>query len=253
MSGVIGPDSVAVVTGGASGIGAAIVRALRDRGASVVFGDLDDARGEALASEVGATFRRTDVRHLAENTALVASAVELYGGLDHAFLNAGVLGIPMDQHFVGGPFDPAAGDPDRYRLVMEVNVDGVVHGIAAALPALRSRGGGGIVATASVAGLLPYPPDPWYAASKHAVVGYVRSVAHAVRAEGITVNAICPGGVSTPMTDFGEGQDPAVMQDPAVVAAAQLDAATSDSTGQCFTVVAKLGVRRHQFNVVEGF
>ncbi|MDG2113142.1 MAG: SDR family NAD(P)-dependent oxidoreductase [Actinomycetota bacterium] len=253
MAGTIHGGSVAIVTGGASGIGAEIVRALRSSGAAVVLGDVNEAAGDELALETGATFQRTDVRQPANHVDLVARAVDQHGGLDHAFLNAGILGIPIAEHFNGVPFDPATADAERYRMTMEVNVDGVVHGIAAAVPALRARGGGGIVATASVAGLVPYSPDPWYSASKHAVVGYVRSVAQNLRGDGITVNAICPGGVATPMTGFGDDMDPAVMLPPSAVAAAQLDAATTDATGQCFTIIARQGVQQHQFSIVEGF
>ena len=253
MATEISENTVAIVTGGASGIGAAIVTGLRERAASVVFGDVNDSEGEAVAAETGATYLPTDVRSPEAHEQLVGEAVDRFGGLDHAFYNAGVLGLPIEQHFDGSPFDPASGEGEMYRRMMAVNVDGVVFGVAAALPAMRARGGGGIVATASVAGLLPYSPDPWYAASKHAVVGYVRSVAHCIRDEGITVNAICPGGVATPMTGFGDDINPDVMLPPSVVAEAQLDAAMSDQTGQCLTVVARHGVHRHEFTVVEGF
>lgn len=253
MAGTIGEGSVAIVTGGASGIGEQIVRQLRARGAAVVFGDVNDDAGQAIADQTGATYQHTDVRSSNHQSALVTIAVEAHGGLDHAFFNAGVLGVPIEQHFDGTPFDPAAGDEARYRHMMEVNVDGVVLGIAAALPAIRARGAGGIVATASVAGLLPYSPDPWYAASKHAVAGYVRSVAHNLRAEGITVNAICPGGVATAMTGASAEANPDQILPAATVAEAQLEAATTDATGRCYTVIARQGMREHQFTMVEGF
>ena len=253
MAGQIGEGSVAVVTGGASGIGEQIVRQLCDRGAAVVFGDVNEDAGEAIAADTGARFLRMDVRLEADHAALVAAAEADHGGLDHAFYNAGVSGVPIEQHFDGTPFDPADGDADRYRWMMQVNVDGVVLGVAAALPALRRRGQGGIVATASVAGLLPYSPDPWYAASKHAVVGYVRSVAHNLRAEHITVNAICPGGVETNMTGASAADNPEMILPASAVAAAQLDAATTTDTGRCYSIVARHGVQEHRFTVVDGF
>jgi len=110
------------------------------------------------------------------------------GPADVACLNAGVL---------GGPADPAEITLDGYRRAMAVNVDGVVLGVrrlARLMPA-----GGRIVATASLAGLTAMPDDPVYAATKHAVVGFVRSVAPALAARGISINAVCPGIADTPM------------------------------------------------------
>jgi NAD(P)-dependent dehydrogenase (short-subunit alcohol dehydrogenase family) len=246
----------AIVTGGASGIGEQIVRLLRARGAEVVFGDVSDDAGAAVASDTGATYVRTDVTSRDDLDALVSRASQADGGVDYAFFNAGILGRPFDEQINGTVWDPATADLDLYARTMAVNVDGVVQGVAAVIPAMRSRGttgdGGGIVATASVAGLLPYSPDPFYVASKHAVVGFVRSVAINLRSDNITVNAICPGGVATPMTGMGNGL-PIVMLEPSEVAEAQLDAATTDLTGQCFTIVGGKGVRQHDFNGVDGF
>jgi NAD(P)-dependent dehydrogenase (short-subunit alcohol dehydrogenase family) len=114
----------------------------------------------------------------------VAFATERCGGLDLAFLNAGV----STGCGVGEDFDLGA-----YRRAMGVNLDGVVFGTHAALPALRARGGGAIVATASLAGLTAVPFDPLYAANKHAVVGLARSLGPGLEAEGIRFNAVCPG------------------------------------------------------------
>ena len=115
---------------------------------------------------------------------MVALAVERLGGLDLAYLNAGVAtGCGVGEDF----------DLERYRRAMGVNLDGVVFGMHAVLPALRERGGGAIVATASLAGLTGVPLDPLYAANKHGVVGLVRSLGPALSAEGIRVNAVCPG------------------------------------------------------------
>jgi NAD(P)-dependent dehydrogenase (short-subunit alcohol dehydrogenase family) len=106
------------------------------------------------------------------------------GGLDLVHLNAGVAsGIGLGDDF----------DADRYRRLMGINLDGVVFGTVAALPALRERGGGAIVATASLAGLTAVPFDPLYAANKHAVVGLARSLGLGLAADRIRFNAICPG------------------------------------------------------------
>jgi NAD(P)-dependent dehydrogenase (short-subunit alcohol dehydrogenase family) len=155
----------ALVTGGASGIGAALVARLRHEGFEVE--SLDLATG----------FDVSDPEHW-----------DRVGPVDVACLNAGVL---------GGPADPAELTVEGYRRAMAVNVDGVVLGVrrlASVMPA-----GGRIVCTASLAGLTAVPDDPVYAATKHAVVGFVRSVAPALEARGIAVNAICPGFADTPM------------------------------------------------------
>lgn len=177
-------DKVALVTGAAGGLGAATARALAARGAVVVASDLDEAAGTALAREVGGHFVAADVSDLDANRAAVAFAVDTCGGLDLVHLNAGV----STGCGVGEDFDLAL-----YRRANGANLDGVVFGTHAALPALRERGGGSIVATASLAGLLPVAMDPIYAANKHAVVGFGRSMADALAPEAICFNVVCPG------------------------------------------------------------
>ena len=155
----------AIVTGGASGIGAALVSRLRSEGFQVE--SLDLATG----------FDVSDASHW-----------DAVGPVDVACLNAGVL---------GGPSDPAEIELEGYRRAFAVNVDGVVLGVrrlATIMPA-----GGRIVCTASLAALTAVPDDPVYAATKHAVVGFVRSVAPTLAERGIAINAICPGFADTPM------------------------------------------------------
>jgi NAD(P)-dependent dehydrogenase (short-subunit alcohol dehydrogenase family) len=157
--------SRAVVTGGASGIGAALVSRLRSEGFEV--DSLDLVTG----------FDVSDPDHW-----------EPVGPVDVACLNAGVL---------GGPADPAALTVDGYRRAMAVNVDGVVLGVRRLATVMPPRGR--IVCTASLAGLTAVPDDPVYAATKHAVVGFVRSVAPSLSERGISINAVCPGFADTPM------------------------------------------------------
>lgn len=155
----------AIVTGGASGLGAGITARLRAEGMEV----------EVLDLTTG--FDVAEPGHWDE-----------VGPSEVACLNAGVL---------GGPSDPAEITLDGYRRAMSVNVDGVVLGVrrlARVMPA-----GGRIVATASLAGLTAMPDDPVYAATKHAVIGFVRSVAPALAVRGISINAVCPGIADTPM------------------------------------------------------
>lgn len=183
-----GPGKVALITGGSNGIGAAVARRLARAGVRVVLADVDAEAGDALARELDGAFVRCDVRDPADSEAAVAVAVDRFGGLDVAFLNAGVAG----GGGVGDDFDLAA-----YRRAMEINLDGVVFGAHAALPALRARGGGDIVATASMAALTATPFDPVYGANKAAVVGLVRALGPAFAGEGVRVNALCPSFADT--------------------------------------------------------
>jgi NAD(P)-dependent dehydrogenase (short-subunit alcohol dehydrogenase family) len=177
-------DKVALVTGGASGLGRATSMALAEAGAEVVVADVSVEAGRAVAEDVGGRFVECDVRTLAANKAAVDFCVAECGGLDYAYLNAGVAtGCGVGEDF----------DEEKYRRAMSINVDGVVFGAHAAFEPIRSRGGGAMVATASLAGLLAMPLDPLYAANKHAVVGLARALGPVFGGEGVRFNAICPG------------------------------------------------------------
>ena len=182
------PGKVALVTGAANGIGAAVSLRLASLGAQVVVADVDDEAGAALAAEIGGIYVHCDVRELADNEAAVAAAVAHFGGLDLVHLNAGI----SSGHGVGADFNV-----ETYQRAMGINLDGVVFGVHAALPALQQRGGGTIVATASMAGLTPLPLDPIYAANKAGVVALARSLGEAYRAENILINALCPSFAHT--------------------------------------------------------
>lgn len=222
---------VALVTGGAGGLGSATVRALHAVGASVVIADVDDA-GQALADEVGGAFVRTDVSRQEDNAAMVAFAIERFGGLDLVHLNAGIAsGMGVGDEF----------DLERYRLIMGVNLDGVIFGTVEALAAMREHGGGAIVATASLAGLTSVPYDPLYAANKHAVVGLARSLGPALAQEGIRYNAICPGfAESAIIASFRQALlDSDLPIIPAeTVAEAVLELFTGEMSGECWFVQA---------------
>ena len=155
----------AIVTGGASGIGAALVSRLRAEGFDV----------ESLDLVTGFDVSDPD-------------AWDEVGPVDVACLNAGVL---------GGPPDPAELTLDGYRRAIGVNVDGVVLGVRRLARVMPE--GGRIVCTASLAGLTAVPDDPVYALTKHAVVGFVRSVAPPLAERGISINAVCPGFADTAM------------------------------------------------------
>ncbi|MFF0525039.1 SDR family oxidoreductase [Actinomadura nitritigenes] len=188
MAAFDGTGKVALITGGSNGIGASVARRLAREGARVVLADVDAEAGGALAKELDGAFVRCDVREPADSEAAVAATVERFGGLDVAFLNAGVAG----GGDLGEDFDPAV-----YRRAMGINLDGVVYGVHAALPAIRARGGGNIIATASMAALTATPFDPVYGANKAAVVGLVRALGPTYLPEGIRVNALCPSFADT--------------------------------------------------------
>jgi NAD(P)-dependent dehydrogenase (short-subunit alcohol dehydrogenase family) len=152
----------ALVTGGASGIGAAAVRRLAAARARVAVADRDEDAARALAGEVGGIALSGDVADPERMPAHVVAAEDAFGRLDVVLLNAGVT---------AGKSGVEDLDVEGYRRVVGVNVDHVVFGLAAAVPALRRAGGGRVVATASLAGLVPMPGDALYTMSKHAVVG----------------------------------------------------------------------------------
>ena len=181
---------VAVVTGGASGIGLATARRLADAGASLVLVDLAEEAGHRLAAELGARYVRADVGVPSDWDRVVSTALQAFGGIDLAFLNAGVITPEPDVTAV---------TEESYRRIAGANIAGVFYGVRAVVPSIHRRGGGSIVATASLAGLISYSPDPVYAMTKHAVVGLVRALAPQLGDKGITINAICPGLVDTPL------------------------------------------------------
>ncbi len=222
--------AVALVTGAAHGIGEALARRLAGLGAHVVVADVDAEAGPAVAAEVHGRFVRCDVGELADNEAAVATAVREFGGLDIVALNAGIA----TGTFLGDDFDPV-----RYRRAMGINLDGVVYGAQAALPALRARGGGDIIATASLAGLDPTPVDPLYSANKGAVVALVRALGRAWVGEGIRINGLCPGFADTAIVDqlrptLAAGGIP--LLDLSTVVDAFLAALTSGRSGECWYV-----------------
>jgi NAD(P)-dependent dehydrogenase (short-subunit alcohol dehydrogenase family) len=223
-------DKVAIVTGGASGLGRATALALAAEGVEVVVADVDAEGGAAIAEQVGGHFVATDVSSLDANVALVEAAVDLAGGVDIAFLNAGVA-----THFGVGP----EFDAEKYKKVMGINLDGVVYGTHAVLPALKARGGGAIVATASLAGLTAVPFDPIYAANKAAVVGLARSLGPALAGDNITYNALCPSFAESkivdPIRELLDGQGVELI--PAeTVAATVLRIITGGSTGEAWFI-----------------
>ena len=190
MNGVAPPAGRALVTGGAGGIGAATARRLAARGDHVVVADVDEPGGRDVANEVGGTFVRLDV---GDPTAW-EDVEAIHGPISVAVLNAG---ISTGQDVADGDVPVVGLSDEAYRRIMAVNVDGVVFGTRAVLAGMLRRGAGDIVVTASLAGLVPIGTDPVYGLTKHAVVGFVRSMAVALEGRGIAISAVCPGFTDT--------------------------------------------------------
>jgi NAD(P)-dependent dehydrogenase (short-subunit alcohol dehydrogenase family) len=189
----------ALVTGSAGGIGRALVSLLEAEGASVRGLDLADG------FDVSDPLAWADVEPA-----------------DLVCLNAGVLA-------------KGDGTVDDYRRILGVNVDGVVFGVQALAP--RMRDGSAFVVTASLAGLIPMESDPLYVLTKHAVVGYARSMAPLLEPRGIRINLVCPGIVRTPMTEPAQARLDAAgfpLMEPEQVASAALAAGRSELTGQAW-------------------
>jgi 3-oxoacyl-[acyl-carrier protein] reductase len=184
---------VAIVTGAARGVGGRAVELLVAEGARVVAADL---RGDELAARFGglaAQVRRVvaDVSTTAGCEELVAEATEPFGGLDLVFANAGVtLRAPLDDT-----------SDELWRQLIDANLASVFRAARAAVPALRARGGGAIVANASINALKGNLDLVAYSAAKAGVLGVVRALALELAPDRIRVNAVCPGTIDTPMTD----------------------------------------------------
>lgn len=240
----------AVITGGAGVIGKALARELVGAGVLVTLADIAVDKGESLAAELDCAFVDVDVTDTDANDRMIAAAVDRHGRLDLVFLNAGVSSQGLKASL---PYDPAAIDIETYRKMLAVNIDGPVFGVSAAIPALVGNGGGAIVITSSVAGLIPWPPDPVYTITKHGLVGYVRSLAAELLEQGITINAICPGAT-------GQIDDPRLppglaLLAPEMLASAMVTVAMDGGTGRAASVVGDRdpALQFHEFGDVEGF
>lgn len=185
-------NKIALVTGGATGIGAQVCRAMAAEGAKVAVCDINADAGVALARDIGGEFIGCDVTSFERVEAAVARCVKSLGVPDYAHLNAGIMTVPTGGEFLAIEDVSIA----QYRKIVGVNLDGMFHGMKALLPHMRD-GGGAITLTASTAGVSTLSIDPMYAATKHAVIGFGRAVAAANADNNIRINVICPGVVDT--------------------------------------------------------
>jgi len=196
-------DRVAIITGGASGIGAATVRLFASEGARVLVADMQEDRGKQLAESLGGAvaFRRVDVTREEDVRGAVEQAVERWGCLDVMFNNAGF----------GGALGPIEGTTvEEFDLTFDVLVKGPFLGIKHAAPVMKRQRSGVILSTASVAGLQTGYSPHLYSVAKAAVIHLTRSVALELGEWGIRVNCICPGIIATPLaagrTDVSDEQ-----------------------------------------------
>ena len=202
------PGKVALITGGASGIGEGTVRLFAREGASVLIADIQDDQGARLAAELGArvAYVHTDVSHEADVQSAVAEAVRRFGRLDCIFNNAGFGGV-------GGRIESI--DIAGFDQTIGVLLRGVLLGMKHAAPVMKRQGGGSIISTASVAGLTAGFGPHVYSAAKAAVIQLTKTVAMELGEHNIRVNCICPGAIATPI--FGKGLGMSAEQAEAIV------------------------------------
>ena len=182
---------VAVVTGGASGIGRALGQQLARDGAKLILADVDEKLVHETARGIGAKAAVVDVVDANAVQRVVDDAVAAFGRIDYMFNNAGIA-IAGESHDLS---------LDDWNRIIDINIRGVVHGIHAAYPIMRDQGAGHIVNTASVAGLAAAPMLTAYSMTKHAVVGLSRSLRVEAQAYGVKVSVVCPGFIDTPIKD----------------------------------------------------
>jgi NAD(P)-dependent dehydrogenase (short-subunit alcohol dehydrogenase family) len=243
---------VALVTGGASGIGRSSAELFAAHGMRVCVADLDGGAASAVASSLGGLGIGCDVSDPGQVESAFARCSEEFGSVDIALLNAGIT-----IHWSG---DIGSLDLAQYRKSVGVNLDGVVFGAVAAVRTMRARvdaAPGVVVATASLAGLMPWHPDPVYSLGKHGVVGFMRSIAPNLAAEGIAVHTVCPGitetGALGDRRSLVEGFGVPVME-PEVIADAVLHAAMApmEATGSCWVVQHGMAPWPMEFTDVPG-
>ncbi|MBM3692996.1 MAG: SDR family oxidoreductase [Actinobacteria bacterium] len=240
---------VALVTGGGSGIGRAVALRCAAEAMRVCVVDRDADAAHAVAVEVGGIAVVADVGDAAQVDAAFAECADRLGGPDLAVCNAGIaIGVA----------DLTLLDDAEYRRILGPNVDGVVFSARAAIRAMRARGGGVIVATASLAGLMGFAPDPVYALTKHAVVGLVRSIAPTLAADGIAAHAVCPGLTDTAILgpEIRGALDAAgfPLMDPAQIAEAVVTAARApaEASGTCWVCQPGRAPTPFEFHRVPG-
>jgi 3-hydroxybutyrate dehydrogenase len=181
----------AVITGAASGIGRAIATDLATQGARVVVADLDEREGKALASSINGMFQRTDVSSREDCQTLVESAVREYGGIDILVNNAGLQHVAPIEDF----------PEEKWEYIVRVMLVGAFYLTRYAIPHMYAKGWGRVINISSVHGLVASPFKSAYVAAKHGLNGLTKTIALEAAEKGVTVNAICPSYVRTPLVE----------------------------------------------------
>jgi 3(or 17)beta-hydroxysteroid dehydrogenase len=198
---------VALVTGAAQGIGAAICKAFKDEGAHVIATDINESGVRALANSIGAEAARLDVREENHWQEVIANILDRHSRLDVLVNNAGITGFDG----FSGPQDPEHATLAAWRAVHATNLDGVFLGCKHAIAAMRARGAGSIINMSSRSGIVGIPAAAAYASSKAAVRNHTKSVALYCAEQGLAIRctSIHPAAILTPMWDpvLGEGAD----------------------------------------------
>jgi len=188
---------VAIITGGASGIGEASVRLFVSEGARVVIADIQDEKGMRLATKLGnAIYQHTDVTTEDDVRRLVEKAVSSFGRLDVLFNNAGIAGV-------GGPIESVS--VENFDRIVATHLRGVFLGIKHAAPVMKRQGAGSIINTASTAAIRAGYGNHVYSAAKAGIMQLTRSVSMELGESGVRVNCVCPGFVPTPLIGVARG------------------------------------------------
>ena len=240
-------DKVAIVTGGGSGIGAAICQQLAREGAKIVVADLDFKGAEAVVAAISAAggtavARSVDVAVAAEVEAMVAFTTATYGGLHLAVNNAGI----------GGPVALTADYPlDGWHKVISVNLDSVFYGLKYEIPAILAAGGGAIVNMGSILSSVAFAQSSAYVTAKHGLVGLTKNAAIEYAKQGIRINAVGPGFIDTPL--LSKNLDAAAL---AFVTGlhpiGRLGTADEVAALTCFLLSAEAGFITGSYHLVDG-
>lgn len=196
-------NDVALVTGGASGIGEATAWAFAARGARVLIADVNDGAGEALQRQISkeggeARYVHADAGENSEVEAMVEAGLSAFGRLDYACNNAGI----------GGASAPTADYPiEDWQQVLQINLTGIFLAMKFEIPAMLASGGGSIVNMASILGQVGFANSAAYVAAKHGMLGLTKSTALEYAQQGIRVNAVCPAFIHTPLIEELEADE----------------------------------------------